>query len=237
MRALPLLPGPMLSRPSWAGGLADRGSQREAALARLHGLLVRIARGEAARRGPRLAISGPELDDVACQAAADALLAITSKLGQFRGESRFTTWACKFVILEVSAKLGRHFWRHPAVPLDAEDWDRLPGRFGFDPAAEAERRDRAVRRAADDASHRGSGGSSRSRSAVALDGLGPRALSPSAATGRRSMPAGWAGRRRRGVIEPRHRVFSDECDGSVLLINSLLRRLRRGDGEDVARLR
>jgi RNA polymerase sigma-70 factor (ECF subfamily) len=48
-------------------------------------------------------------------------MAITGKLGQFRGESRFTTWACKFAIFEVSAKIGRHFWRHPAVPLDAED--------------------------------------------------------------------------------------------------------------------
>jgi len=135
----------------WLRRLADSGPQREAALARLHGLLVRIARAEVTRRG-RLAISGPELDDLAYQAAADALLAITSKLGQFRGESRFTTWACKFVILEVSAKLGRHFWRHPAVPLDAEDWDRLPGRFGFDPAQEAEWRDllAAVRRAVDD---------------------------------------------------------------------------------------
>ena len=92
----------------WLRGLADSGPQREAALARLHGLLVRIARGEVARRGPRLAISGPELDDLAYQAAADALLAVTRKLGQFRGESRFTAWACKFVILEVSAKLGRH---------------------------------------------------------------------------------------------------------------------------------
>jgi RNA polymerase sigma-70 factor (ECF subfamily) len=27
------------------------------------------------------------------------------------------------------------------VPLDAEDWDRLPDRFGFDPAREAEWRD------------------------------------------------------------------------------------------------
>ena len=87
-------------------------------------------RGEAARRGPRLQITGPELDDLAYQAAADALLAITAKLGQFRGESRFTTWACKFVIYEVSAKIGRHFWRHPAVPLDAGDWDRLPARSG-----------------------------------------------------------------------------------------------------------
>src|ERR1700745_2414739 len=71
----------------------------------------------------------PEVEDLAYQATADALMAITGKLGQFRGESRFTTWAYRFVILEVSAKIGRHFWRRPGVPLDAEDWDRLPDRF------------------------------------------------------------------------------------------------------------
>jgi RNA polymerase sigma-70 factor, ECF subfamily len=143
---------PDVESAEWLRALADTGPRREAALARLHGLLVRVARGEVARRAPRLRVWGPELDDLAYQAAADALLAITRKLGQFRGESRFTTWACKFVILEVSAKIGRHFWRHPAVPLDAEDWDRLPGRFGFDPAQEAEWRDlvAAVRRAVDD---------------------------------------------------------------------------------------
>ena len=135
----------------WLQELAGTGPRREAALARLHELLLRIARKEAARRGPRLAISGPELDDVAHQAAADALLAITAKIGQFRGESRFTTWAYKFVIFEVSAKIGRHFWRHPVAPLDAEDWDRLPARFGFDPAHQAEWRDlfAALRRAVD----------------------------------------------------------------------------------------
>jgi len=103
----------------WLGVLAETGPRREAALARLHELLVRVARAEVARRGPRVRITGPELDDLACQAAADALMAVTGKLGQFRGESRFTTWACKFAIFEVSAKIGRHFWRHPAVPLDA----------------------------------------------------------------------------------------------------------------------
>jgi RNA polymerase sigma-70 factor, ECF subfamily len=46
--------------------------------------------------------------------------------------------ACKFFIFEVSAKIGRHFWRHPAVALDAEDWDRLPGQFGLEPAQESE---------------------------------------------------------------------------------------------------
>ena len=42
------------------------------------------------------------------------------------------------MIFEVPANCGRHFWRRPAVALDAGDWDRLPGRFGFEPAAEAE---------------------------------------------------------------------------------------------------
>jgi RNA polymerase sigma-70 factor, ECF subfamily len=135
----------------WLRAFAAPGAAREAALARLHELLLSIARREVARRGPRLAITGPELDDVAYQAAADALLAITGKVGQFRGESRFTTWAYKFVIFEVSAKIGRHFWRHPAVPLGAEQWEQLPARFGFDPAREAEWRDlaAAVRRAVD----------------------------------------------------------------------------------------
>ena len=136
----------------WPRMLAGTGPQREEALARLHALLLRIARGEARRRGPRLRLTGPELDDLAYQAAADALIAITSKLGQFRGESRFTTWAYKFVMFEVSAKIGRHFWRHPSVRLDAEGWERLPDRFGFDPAQEAESRDllAALRRAVDE---------------------------------------------------------------------------------------
>jgi RNA polymerase sigma-70 factor (ECF subfamily) len=136
----------------WLRVLAGTGPQREEALAQLHALLLRIARSETRRRGPRLRLTGPELDDLAYQAAADALIAITSKLSQFRGESRFTTWAYKFVIFEVSAKIGRHFWRHPSVRLDAEGWERLPGRFGFDPAQEAEWRDllAALRRAVDE---------------------------------------------------------------------------------------
>jgi RNA polymerase sigma-70 factor, ECF subfamily len=135
----------------WLRVLDRGGQQREAALARLHAMLLRIAQTETRRRGLRLQITESELDDLADRAAADAVLAVTAKLSQFRGESRFTTWAYRFVILEVSAKIGRHFWRRPDVPLDAEDWDRLPGRFGFEPVRQAEWRDllAALRRAVD----------------------------------------------------------------------------------------
>jgi RNA polymerase sigma-70 factor, ECF subfamily len=133
----------------WVLSLGQTGSDREQALVRLHELLLRVARSEIHRRSARTRIVGPELDDLAHQAAADALVAITAKLGLFRGESRFTTWAYRFVILEVSSKLGRHFWRQPAVAMAGEDWDRLPDRFGLDPAEQAQWHDLvlALRRA------------------------------------------------------------------------------------------
>jgi RNA polymerase sigma-70 factor, ECF subfamily len=146
--------GRMLDADSaqWLDALTAPGPAREEALNRLHALLLRIARAETHRRAPAYRIAGPELDDLAHQAAADALLAITDKLAQFRGESRFTTWAYKFVIFEVSGKLGRHFWRTPAVRLDATEWERLPDRLGFEPDREAGWRDllAAVRSAVDE---------------------------------------------------------------------------------------
>ena len=128
----------------WLRLLRADGPPHDAAIGRLHELLVRIARAEVNRRSVRLRVRGPELDDLAYQSAADALLAITAKLDQFRGESRFTTWAYKFVMFEVSAKIGRHFWRDAPASLDVEDWDRLPDRLGLDPARQAEWRDLAT---------------------------------------------------------------------------------------------
>ena len=136
----------------WISALSGSGTEREAGLARLHALLVRVAVSELRRREAASGISGPELDDLAHQAAADAMLAVLAKLTAFRGESRFTTWAYRFVVLEVSSKLGRHYWRqHPAASLDAEDWDRLPDRFGLDPGQHAEHAEltTAVRQAID----------------------------------------------------------------------------------------
>jgi RNA polymerase sigma-70 factor (ECF subfamily) len=115
-----------------------RGARRVEAVGRLHARLLRVTRGEVARRRSRLPFGGPELDDLADQAADDALVAILAKLDRFRGESLFTTWAAKFAILEVTNKVGRHFWRTAGVHLDPEDWDRVPDRFGRGPGQEAE---------------------------------------------------------------------------------------------------
>jgi RNA polymerase sigma-70 factor (ECF subfamily) len=132
--------------------LSGSGRDHDAAVAKLHVLLIRVARGESRRCSNRWGITGPELEDLAHQAAADALLAILAKVGQFRGESRFTTWAYRFVVLEVSMKLGRHYWRtHPPRAHD-EGWDVLPDRFGLTPQQRAEWLDlvAALRRSVDE---------------------------------------------------------------------------------------
>jgi RNA polymerase sigma-70 factor, ECF subfamily len=123
---------------AWLCRLSAGGREREAAERELHARLVRIALAEVRRRSASTPVAGPELDDVAHQAAGDSMLAILAKLGDFRGESRFTTWAYRFVILEVSSKLGRHYWRHPPVALDTGQWEQLPDRLGIDPAQHAE---------------------------------------------------------------------------------------------------
>ena len=136
----------------WLRTLTAGGAEQDAAEARLHRLLIRVSASELHRRRTQLDVTGPELDDMAHQAAADALVSITARLGQFRGESRFTTWACKFAIFEVSAKVGRHFWRRPQLPYDTEDWEALPDRFGFDAADGAQARElvAALRAAVED---------------------------------------------------------------------------------------
>jgi RNA polymerase sigma-70 factor (ECF subfamily) len=125
----------------WLAGLTATGLARDDAHTRLHELMLRIARSEIRRRSGTVRVSGAELDDLAHQAAADAMLAVLAKLGTFRGESRFTTWAYKFVMFEVSTKLGRHFWQTTPATVDHPDWDKLPAGVGFAPEEEAECRD------------------------------------------------------------------------------------------------
>ena len=123
----------------WLDPLGATGRLHEDAVARLHATMLRFTRAELGRRSGDHALTGPELDDLAHQAAADAVIAIISKLDEFRGDSRFTTWAYRFAALEVSRTLGRHFWhRHPSTALEAEDWDRLPDRLAVQPDEHAQ---------------------------------------------------------------------------------------------------
>ena len=108
---------------AWLDALRSKGSAREEAVVRLHALLLRAARFEVARRRAALAhVRGEELDDIAVQAADDALVAVLAKLDDYRGASRFTTWAYKFALLEAGVRLRRRAWQEREVVLEPEAW-------------------------------------------------------------------------------------------------------------------
>ena len=122
----------------WLGSLRADGAVRDQAVARLHALLLRAAHFEVARRRPTMPhLRGNDLDDVATQAADDALMSVLKRLDDFRGASRFTTWVYKFAVLEAAVKLRKRAWQGREVPLEPEAWV-LFATAGLEPAAAAE---------------------------------------------------------------------------------------------------
>jgi len=133
----------------WLRGLRARD---EKWLARLHALLLRAARFEVARRRPTLPhLRGNELEDIAYEAADDALMSVLARLDDFRGESRFTTWAYKFALLEAAVKLRKRAWQGREVPLEPESWSLFTS-AGLGPQDEAEQTEllQAVQQAVDE---------------------------------------------------------------------------------------
>jgi RNA polymerase sigma-70 factor, ECF subfamily len=111
------------SNEEWLAALRGEGPQRREAIAALHDLLLRAARFEVGRRRSALSfVRGEELDDIATQATDDALVAVLGKLDEFRGASRFTTWAYKFALLEAGVRLRRRAWQGREVLLTADSW-------------------------------------------------------------------------------------------------------------------
>jgi len=131
---------PLLDAESrkWLQSLRATDATGEDAIARLHALLLRATRFEVARRRRTLPhLRGDELEDIATEAADDALMSVLRRLDDFRGASRFTTWAYKFALLEAAVKLRKRAWQGREVPLEPEGWG-LFSSAGPEPAAEAE---------------------------------------------------------------------------------------------------
>ena len=119
---------PSAAEPDWVEALSTPGRPRDDAVERLHALLLRVSRFEVARRRRAHGYVRDNLDDIATQAADDALMAIMAKLDTYRGDSRFTTWAYKFAVLEAGTKVRRRAWQEREMPLEEEGWSRLPDR-------------------------------------------------------------------------------------------------------------
>jgi len=116
---------------AWLDRLDPGSRERDAAIGDLHALLLKAARYEVNRRG------SSDADDLAQQSADDALVAVLGKLGDFRGDSRFTTWAYKFALFEAGVKLRRRAWQGREVQLEPATW-ALIARVGPTPQQDVE---------------------------------------------------------------------------------------------------
>ena len=111
----------------WVERLRPESRDRDAAIGELREVLLRAARFEVRRRCDRLPqIRGGDQEDLAQQSAGDAMVAILSKLDDFRGQSKFTTWAYKFALYEAAAKIRKRAWQRRELPLEAEEWPQVP---------------------------------------------------------------------------------------------------------------
>jgi RNA polymerase sigma-70 factor, ECF subfamily len=111
----------------WLDRLRAEGYVRDDAIAELRELLLRAARFEVRRRCATMTqIRGGDQEDLAEQSAGDAMVAILGKLDDFRGESKFTTWAYKFALYEAAARIRKQAWQGRELPLEPEEWPEVP---------------------------------------------------------------------------------------------------------------
>jgi RNA polymerase sigma-70 factor, ECF subfamily len=97
---------------SWWDRLHGCASIRTDAIEELHERLQREAKFHVRQRVSALsAFPRSDIDDLATQAADDALVAILRKLDDYRGESQFLTWARRFAALDAQVSVRRRLGR------------------------------------------------------------------------------------------------------------------------------
>lgn len=102
---------------AWLDDLRSSGAPQEAAIADLRELLLRAALYFFSRNlGDFAGLSRDEVLQRAEDCAQDALISVLDHLGDFRGDSKFSTWAYKFAINIAMTTSRRERWK--GVSLD-----------------------------------------------------------------------------------------------------------------------
>ncbi len=115
--------GPDADSRMWVRRLRPHHPDRATAVADLHTLLLSAARFEIHRRSAAAPhLRGGDQLDLAHQSADDALVAVLAKLDDYRGASRFTTWAYKFALLEAAVTMRKLAWQGREIPTTPEHW-------------------------------------------------------------------------------------------------------------------
>lgn len=106
------------TNPEWVQALTGANPLQVEALSELRELLLRAALYTLATHVDDLRARTPdERLALAEDCAQEATLAVLSRIGDFRGDSKFTTWAYKFGINVALARARRERWK--GVSLDA----------------------------------------------------------------------------------------------------------------------
>jgi RNA polymerase sigma-70 factor (ECF subfamily) len=114
---------------SWWKRLHGAEPIRSSAVADLHARLRREAAFQIRDRvRDRAAFPRSDIDDLATEAADDALMVLLRKLDEYRGESMFWTWARRFAAVEAPVSIRRRVGRdrvgiapNPELALDVAD--------------------------------------------------------------------------------------------------------------------
>jgi RNA polymerase sigma-70 factor, ECF subfamily len=117
--------GPPLDAASrdWLVRLTGSGRERDDAIADLLALLAEAARFVLARRRGLVSNFPREtIDDLADEAAGEALIQVLEHLDDYRGASRFTTWAWKFAFYEALQAVRRRSWMGREIPVEDAAW-------------------------------------------------------------------------------------------------------------------
>ena len=133
----------MRTNDEWIQALRGDGEAQAGALRELRGILVRAARFALQRRLGR--VGSLDMDQLAKDCAQNALMAILDRLEDFRGDSRFTTWAYKFAINMALVASRREAWK--PVSLDALLEQAGPSTWRLDTHALSAHPDQAARQA------------------------------------------------------------------------------------------
>jgi RNA polymerase sigma-70 factor (ECF subfamily) len=102
----------------WVERLRTPGPIGDAALRRLHQLLLRAARYQVTRMAEAQRLGGVRLEEIVDAAADEAAVSVLRRLDDFEGRSKFTTWAYKFGILQTATEVRRAAWVHRELELE-----------------------------------------------------------------------------------------------------------------------
>jgi RNA polymerase sigma-70 factor (ECF subfamily) len=125
------------------GALKADGAAQASALSDLRAYMLRASRYALSRNRNAVRLAPTDLDQLAEDSVQDALTSLLAHLDEFRGESRFTTWAYKFAINAALVAARRERWGRVSFDRLLDNADLL-GRLGSASAASPDPQRRAL---------------------------------------------------------------------------------------------